>query len=265
MRRNESFGGGLAPLLITCLLMGATGCERTSAAEVFGTKTDVASGASVVGFDSDSSRAEPAHEQHLTGDASLNDPSSLIDETKASADTYDETLRPWEDVEADAYDTIVGSGFGEDKFVNYWGDFGDEGRHRPDLSVMFQEDLGRALSAEERTQLTLRFDEHEDSIRGAAINAYHALRIALDDVWHSGLVVHRPKADPATKDESESAYQEARGLGGYTYCDSFTTGGWQVQVIVPSPNYPEFHHAFKELRRAVLAREADARQMLGLS
>ena len=219
---------GLAPLACAALVIGTTRCGLTSATNESEPDTTAA-------------HLVSEHAEPETG------------------------LVPWEDVQADVYDTVLGAGFGERKFVDHWGDFGADGRHRPDVDALFGEALGRELLASERSELEVLYDEHESMIREAALAAYHTLHVALDDVWQSGRIAHLPAADPASREVAEAAYQDARELGGYTYCDTFTTGGWQVQVLVPSPDYPEFHHAFKELRRAVLAREADARRSLGIS
>ena len=73
-----------------------------------------------------------------------------------------------------------------------------------------------------------------------------------------------PVNDPSSAEAAAAAYERASRLGGYTYSDTFTTGGWQVQVIVASPEHPEFHYAFRELSRAIRARETDVRSALGL-
>ena len=171
------------------------------------------------------------------------------------------SLRPWEECIDDAHDTLLGSGFTLEKFVERWGQFDATGRHRPDLEP-YGEALGRPVTEAERLALEERFDQHEPTIREAARPAYDTLRVALDAVWQSGQVIREPFDDQ--QGLGRKAYDEAAELGGYTYYDSFTTGGWVVSAIVPSPEHPEFHFAFKELKRALAAREADAKQLLGL-
>lgn len=170
-----------------------------------------------------------------------------------------DTALPWERVELDAYDTLVGTGFRQDKFVAQWGGFGDDGRHRPDLSEVEGETLGRPLTIDERLHLESVYDLHEPMVREAAAAAYDTLREALDATWTMG-DFHRKRTsdlDQAALD-AQTAFDEIGAKGGYTYCDTFTTGGWEVRVVVRSPEHPGFHTAFRELRRAVRARDRDA-------
>lgn len=172
-------------------------------------------------------------------------------------------LQDWAHVEADAYDTLVGSGLRFDRLVSNWGGFGEDGRHRPEDDQLAAEALGRTLTTEERSALEERYDVHEDVIRDTAAIAFDALREALDSKWRAGDFERLPtEAAGDIGEGTTAAFEDARSRGGYVYCDAFTTGGWQVRMVVNSLEHPDFHSAFREMRRAVRARDRDARAFL---
>lgn len=147
--------------------------------------------------------------------------------------------------------------------MSNWGGFGEDGRHRPEDDELADETLGRALTSEERSALEARYDLHEDVIRDTAAIAFDALREVLDAKWQAGDFERLPTDVAGDIGEgATAAFEDARSRGGYVYCDAFTTGGWQVRVVVNSLEHPGFHSAFREMRRAVRARQRDARAFL---
>ncbi|QDV09146.1 hypothetical protein Poly30_47030 [Planctomycetes bacterium Poly30] len=173
---------------------------------------------------------------------------------------------PWEAIAEDAYDTLVGSGFDLAGFTNQWGGFDESGHYRPDFDPLAQAAIGRALSEDESAVLAALVDLHEESIRQAALHAHSTLREALDSSWRAG-EFDRRRARTAVETEAEArATAEKRHGGGFVYADTFTTGGWEISMVIRSHDHPRFHDAFRELWRAVSARDADlAREVATLA
>lgn len=171
----------------------------------------------------------------------------------------------WEHARGDAYDTVLGAGFSEHRFVDSWGRFGPDGLHRPDLEGPEMPGPGRPLTAQERDEANAILDAHEGRIRESAISAYNALRSALEAQWSSGYF-ERFRAGTLDADEllaqSEQIVETSQQLGRYCYVDSFTTGGWCLRFTVHSLDFPVFDATFAELERAVEAREADVHAYL---